>query len=94
MRRRGSCRQSEGLFLAGIDPRREAPEVEGRVLDRLWDALRPFMREGVARFGPSTTLPLELRGAGDRNWVYRRRGQPASAAELRLRCSARAITSA
>jgi len=72
----GNIYKSEGLFLAGIDPRREAPAVDRPALDRLWDALAPLMHEGVARFGPTTTLPPELRSAGDRNWVYRRRGRP------------------
>jgi endonuclease-8 len=72
----GNIYKSEGLFLAGIDPRREAPEVGAAELDRLWDVLAPLMHEGVARFGPTITLPPERQGAGDRNWVYRRRGKP------------------
>ncbi|MES1242231.1 MAG: DNA-formamidopyrimidine glycosylase family protein [Acidobacteriota bacterium] len=78
----GNIFKSEGLFLAGIDPRRDAATVGEAELDRLWDGLVPIMREGVGRYGPTITLPEELRGdggeggRGDRNWVYRRRGRP------------------
>jgi endonuclease VIII len=72
----GNIYKSEGLFLAGIDPRRPVSEISSEAVDRIWDALAPLMREGVERYGPTMTLPDELRNGGERNWVYRRSGRP------------------
>jgi formamidopyrimidine-DNA glycosylase len=69
----GNIYKSEGLFLAAIDPRRTARDVTDEELERLWDALVPLMHAGTERYGRTTTLPDELRGDREYNWVYRRR---------------------
>lgn len=72
----GNIYKSEGLFLAGIDPRRPVSEIGAQALDRIWDGLGPLMREGTLHYGPTGTLPPSLRENGDRNWVYQRSGRP------------------
>ena len=73
----GNIFKSEGLFEAGVDPRRPARALERAELERIWDVTRPMMRRNVEREGPIVTLPDELRGdEGQRHWVYRRRGNP------------------
>jgi endonuclease VIII len=71
----GNIYKSEGLFLAGIDPRRVAGDVTRVELERVWDELIPLMHEGARHHGAITTLPAKLRTDGQRTWVYRRRGR-------------------
>jgi endonuclease VIII len=68
----GNIFKSEGLFLAGIDPRRPARRVPRIAQQRLWSALQPIMRASAESFGPTITRDSD----GDRYWVYRRRGRP------------------
>lgn len=72
----GNIYKSEGLFLAGIDPRRPARDVPREKIERLWDKLIPLMWEGVNAPRFVTTLPLELQDGHERNWVYLRKGKP------------------
>jgi endonuclease-8 len=72
----GNSYKSEGLFLAGIDPRRLAASVSRTALDRLWDVVIPLMWQGTERFGRTVTTPPAHEQAGHWNWVYRRRGHP------------------
>lgn len=72
----GNIYKSEGLFLAGIDPRRPVSDVGAEDLNRIWDGLAPLMREGTLNYGPTSTLPPDLRENGERNWVYQRSGRP------------------
>jgi endonuclease VIII len=76
----GNIFKSEGLFLAGIDPRRTASGVSREEMERYWRATIPLMRAGMERFGPTKTLPPEMQqeGKGQRgwHWVYGRRGHP------------------
>ena len=71
----GNIYKSEGLFLANLDPLRRADSVTIDELDDLWEALIPLMRAGIERFGRTTTLPDDLLGDWQFNWVYRRRGR-------------------
>lgn len=72
----GNIYKSEGLFLAGIDPRRHAGEITAAESMRLWEVLIPLMRQGVINEGPIVTLPPALRTGRARYWVYRRTRQP------------------
>jgi endonuclease VIII len=72
----GNIFKSEGLFLAGIDPRRSTRTVSRRELASLWAELIPLMQASVERFGATTTLPPDLLSSTQRHWVYRRRGHP------------------
>ncbi|HEY0602049.1 MAG TPA: DNA-formamidopyrimidine glycosylase family protein [Herpetosiphonaceae bacterium] len=71
----GNIYKSEGLFLAGIDPRHTVAEVSDEAVNRIWDELIPLMQEGTLHYGPTTTLPESLRTQSDRGWVYRRQGR-------------------
>ncbi len=79
----GNIYKSEGLFLAGIDPRRPAAEVSREEVERLWDAVVPLMWDEADGPGPWSTLPPELADTGERHWVYGRSGRPC------LKCGAR-----
>jgi len=70
----GNIFKSEGLFLAGIDPRRATRGVSARDLTRLWRRLVPVMHESARQAGPTATLPPARREGRQRHWVYRRRG--------------------
>ena len=72
----GNIYKSEGLFLAGIDPRRPANEVAREDLDRFWDAVIPLMWEGTKTWGRTKTTPTELREQGIPRWVYQRKNKP------------------
>lgn len=72
----GNIFKSEGLFLAGIDPRRTAASITRLELDRLWDQIIPIMWRGTERYGPTFTIPPELRAQGHERWVYGRKGKP------------------
>ena len=78
----GNIYKSEGLFVAGIDPRRPGSGVTRAELERLWDVLVPVMRAASEPGGRMFPLPPELAGAGHRRWVYKRLGRPC------LRCGA------
>ncbi len=71
----GNIYKSEGLFLAGIDPRRHAHTVTRHEIERLWEDLIPLMWQGAKTRAPLSTLPANLRQAGERYWVYRRHGK-------------------
>jgi len=72
----GNIYASEGLFLAGVDPRRPAGEVTDAELDALWDAVQPMMWDGTTRWGRTKTTPPEHRERGENRWVYQRKGKP------------------
>jgi endonuclease VIII len=72
----GNIFKSEGLFLAGVDPRRSAASISRGEQDRLWDAIVPIMWRGTERFGKTTTTTPELQAQGHLHYVYRRRGHP------------------
>jgi formamidopyrimidine-DNA glycosylase len=72
----GNIFKSEGLFLAKIDPRRPAFEVQRDELERLWDQISPIMHRGTERYGKTATTPDEMREAGQLHYVYRRLGRP------------------
>ena len=72
----GNIYKSEGLFVAGIDPRRRVAEVERADVERVWDVAIPMMWEGARTYGPITTLPADLQKGRTRNWVYRRNKKP------------------
>jgi DNA-formamidopyrimidine glycosylase len=73
----GNIYKSEGLFLAGIHPRREARSVGPDELEVFFAELIPLMQEGRFKYGMTVTLPVDLQlEAWMRNWVYRRRGHP------------------
>ena len=72
----GNIFKSEGLFLAGIDPRRAAESVDRAALDRFWEAVIPLMWEATERFGKTRTTRPDLQAEGHLNYVYRRRGKP------------------
>ena len=72
----GNIYASEGLFLAGVDPRRPAASVRDEELDALWDAVHPMMWDGTTRWGRTKTTPPELREQGHNRWVYQRKGKP------------------
>lgn len=71
----GNIYKSEGLFLACLDPRCSVAQVSDAAVDRIWNQLIPLMQEGTLHYGPTTTLPEELRDQRDRTWVYRRQGR-------------------
>ncbi len=77
----GNIFKSEGLFLAGIDPRRPVRSVSRAELNRLWDAIIPIMWRGTERYGKTATTTPELIAANTLHYVYRRRGHPC------LRCA-------
>jgi len=79
----GNIYKAEGLFLAGIHPRRRAPQVSREKIEALWDAVIPLMWEEADGPGPWTTLPPELSDTGERHWAYGRSGRPC------LRCGTR-----
>ena len=72
----GNIYASEGLFLAGVDPRRPAQDVTDAELDALWDAVHPMMWDGTTRWGRTQTTPPALREQGHTRWVYQRKGKP------------------
>lgn len=72
----GNIYKSEGLHLAGIDPRRPARSVRQPELERLWDILLPVMEAASHPGALMFPLPPEHAERGHRRWVYRRRGQP------------------
>lgn len=73
----GNVYKSEGLFLAGIDPRLMSSSVPRADMLVFFDEVIPLMAAGRGRPGTIETLPEELRyAAWVRTWVYRRRGQP------------------
>lgn len=74
----GNIFKSEGLFRAGMDPRRSVSDLERQEVERIWDRTRPMMRRNVERSGAIVTLPPDLADdeARVRHWVYRRRGRP------------------
>ena len=72
----GNIYKSEGLFLARVDPRRPAGEVQRAEMEHFWDQVIPLMHDGMQTYGPTETLPPDLRQNGQRHWVYRRRGHP------------------
>ena len=72
----GNIYAAEGLFLAGVNPLRDAARVAPDELDRLWDALPPLMWDGTTRYGRTQTTPPELRARGETRWVYQRKGKP------------------
>ena len=72
----GNIYKCEGLFVAGIDPRRPAEDVTRDEVDELWDAVIPLMWHEADCVGRWTTLPDDLARTGEQHWVYGRRGQP------------------
>jgi DNA-formamidopyrimidine glycosylase len=72
----GNIFKSEGLFVAGLDPRSPVGLVARDSIERLWDLLIPMMASNARRSGPILTLHGSLRRGGERYWVYRRRGKP------------------
>jgi DNA-formamidopyrimidine glycosylase len=72
----GNIYKSEGLFLAGLDPRRPASSIGAAELGRFLDLLVPIMQAAARPGGRMIRLPAELEARGHRRWVYRRRGQP------------------
>ncbi len=72
----GNIFKSEGLFLAGLDPRATVKSLQRTQVERLWDRLIPVMLENARRSGPVVTLHPSLRRGGERYWTYRRRGLP------------------
>ena len=70
----GNIYKSEGLFLAGIDPRAPVGALSRPTAEQLWDILIPLMRAGV-RAGRIRTRPQPTDGQDPRHWVYQRRGQ-------------------
>ena len=72
----GNIYKCEGLFLAGIDPRRPASDVTRDEVDDLWEALIPLMWHEADCVGRWTTLPDDLARTGEQHWVYGRRGRP------------------
>ncbi len=79
----GNVYKAEGLFLAGIHPQRAARDVSREEIEQLWDVLIPLMKDGVTNAPPIVTVPDEIQGQGELNWVYRRRYKPC------LRCEAK-----
>jgi formamidopyrimidine-DNA glycosylase len=71
----GNIYKSEGLFLAGIDPRTAAGALPRPVVDRLWRTLIPLMRKGITD-RRMRTRPRPKEGEDHHHWVYRRRGLP------------------
>ncbi len=72
----GNIFKSEGLFLAGLDPRAAVKLIERAEIERLWDRLIPVMLENSRRPGLVVTLHRSLRRGGERYWAYRRTGRP------------------
>ena len=73
----GNIYKSEGLFLAGIHPRRPARQVSLDQLRTMFRELVPLMQAGRRGSGATVTVPDDIRAEhGVRNWVYRRRGAP------------------
>lgn len=71
----GNIWKSEGLYLAGIDPRRLVREVSREEIERLWDVLIPPMNQSRLT-GRIETVPAERRGPGLWRLVYGRTGRP------------------
>ncbi len=73
----GNIYKSEGLFLAGIHPRRPSNTLAVSELGVFFEELIPLMQEGRFKYGMTVTLPPDLQlEPWMRNWVYRRRGHP------------------
>ena len=72
----GNIFASEGLFLAGIDPRRPAESLSREDLERLWDATIPLMWEGTKTWGRTKTTPPAMQAEGHLRWVYQRKNKP------------------
>jgi endonuclease-8 len=73
----GNIYKSEGLFLAGIHPRRPSSKVAAGELEVFFEELIPLMQQGRREYGMIVTLPPDLQlEPWMRHWVYRRRGQP------------------
>ncbi len=76
----GNIYADEGLFRAGIHPRRIAGGLSARRLGALFDAVRGVMAEAIARRGTSMSDYLDISGnpGAFRAYlnVYRRTGEP------------------
>ena len=72
----GNIFKSEGLFLAGLDPRRPAASVTPAEAERIWDATLPLMWRGTEQYGPTRTTTPDLQAAGHDRYVYGRKGKP------------------
>jgi DNA-formamidopyrimidine glycosylase len=80
----GNIYKSEGLFLAGIDPRAAVGSLDREQIEGLWDILIPLMQKGV-RAMRMRTRPKPSGGKDHRHWVYQRRGQSC------FRCGAKIV---
>jgi formamidopyrimidine-DNA glycosylase len=76
----GNIYADEALFLAGLPPQRRADSLSYPEAERLWQALRQALAEGIKSRGTSRRDYLDAAGrAGsyqDRLKVYGRRGEP------------------
>jgi DNA-formamidopyrimidine glycosylase len=72
----GNIYKSEGLFAAGIDPRKPTGQIPKDLFEELCDGLISIMRKNIPGTGEIVTLPFGVDGRGERYWVYRRRTKP------------------
>lgn len=79
----GNVYRSEFLFLAGIDPRTPAKELDDDQLELLWDMSVSYLKVGKRLNRIVTVDPAEMNRktvrslkAGERLYAYKRDGQP------------------
>ena len=76
----GNIYTDEALFLAGIHPQRPASSLSQEEIQRLYEAIRTVLREGIERRGTTFSDYRDAFGAPGRNQealkIFRRAGRP------------------
>lgn len=85
----GNIYASEALFRAGISPLKAARRLKPAEVTRLWRVIREVLREAIEC---GSTVPLDYRGAGERDGLFYFGRKPGASAsyEERLRVYDRA----
>jgi DNA-formamidopyrimidine glycosylase len=72
----GNIYKSEGLFVAGIDPRTHVSDLSREDVENVWDTIIPMIHKGVGDGGRIITVPEEMVDEDRGRWVYQRSSRP------------------
>lgn len=72
----GNIFKSEGLFLAGIDPRRTVEALSREEFERVLEVTAEIMHKSLAEQARIQTVPEYWKQANERRWVYQRGSRP------------------
>ncbi len=85
----GNIYACEALFVAGISPRRRADRVGPKRVERLHEAIRRVLADGIAHRGTSFSDYVDADGQRGDNlahlWVYGREAQPCRRCKSKIR---------